>query len=97
MPDELPPLNGGRKNVPAVPFYKSHRFWAMVAALGTGLPISGYAVSAGVALLALNPIAGVMVMTGAALSLVATAGLAWCGITSNRNVQFIKPNGNGGK
>lgn len=78
-------------DVKPVPWYQSHRVWAMIAAIGAGLPTSGYAIAAGVAMIAVNPIAGIAAIVGAGISLAATGGLAYYGITSNRNVQFRKP------
>ena len=87
MPDEPcdPPMSK------PVPFWKSHRFWSVVAAVAGGLPTTGTAVAAGVTMMAVNPIVGGFMLAGAGLSLAATAGLAWWGIKSNRHVEWKVP------
>jgi hypothetical protein len=86
---------------PKQPFWTRRRFWSLVAALGGGLPTTGTVVAAGVALLAINPIAGAAMLAGAALGLAGTCGLAWFGFKATAPMQWTaddqRPRDGGGK
>lgn len=79
-----------------VPFYRSHRFWALMTAVAGGITTYGVP-----AVVALNPVAGLVVkLIGVGLMIAGTAGQAVYGITSNRAVEWklpdaLKRNGNG--
>jgi hypothetical protein len=91
LPGEQP-TNGCAKFVAKKPvsFLGSHRFWSLVIAVGGGLPTTGVAIAT--ALAAANPVVGVFMLVGAVTALAGTAGLAWFGIRSNREIKWT---GNG--
>jgi hypothetical protein len=93
LPGEQP-TNGCAKFVAKKPvsFLGSHRFWSLVMAVGGGLPTTGGAIAAGIALMPVNPVMGVFSLIGAVVGLAGTAGLAWFGIRSNREIKWT---GNG--
>jgi len=76
-------------------FLYSHRFWAAVMAVAGGLPTTGTAVAAGIALLPVNPVVGIFTLIGAGLGLIGTGGLAYFGFRAKNPVARMAKNGNG--